>query len=341
MAFYEGPIAEAIEAEMRANGGLLTAEDLAGYSTATFTQPRHRYRQHEFVTCGDLISVEALNLLEQFDLAAHPPESAHFRHLMAEALGQAFVDNFAYAGDPAYIPSPLAGLASKEYASAIARTIHLDRARPEITAGDPWAFEPEGRPALLEATPPAPFEGTTKVCVADREGNFVSLITSLGSGFGSLVLVPGTGIYLGNAMQWFDPQPGRTNSVGPGRMPLYAAPVLLAFKDGKAVGALGGSGGYRIVTSMLHTLVNVVDYEMPLQLALEAPRVQCLGGTVEVDARVPVAVRTELEAMGHRMAVVEGTPFYGGFGFAAAVWQDGEGRLHAASEPTYGGTAGY
>jgi gamma-glutamyltranspeptidase/glutathione hydrolase len=124
-------------------------------------------------------------------------------------------------------------------------------------------------------------------------------------------------------------------------MPLYAAPVLLAFRDGRARGAIGGSGGYRIVTAILHTFVNAVDFGMPLQAALEAPRLHCVGGTVEVDARVPEAVRRDMEAMGHRLAVVQSTPYYGGFGNAAAVWQDDEGRLHAASEPHYGGTAGY
>jgi gamma-glutamyltranspeptidase/glutathione hydrolase len=339
-AFYEGEIAQAIEREMAANGGLLSADDLARFAPSTFDQSRYTYRAHEYVTCGDLIGVEALNLLEQFDLADRDPNGATYRHLMAEALGQAFVDNFAFAGDPLHTPSPLGGLASKRYAEHAARQIGLDNARREIAAGDVWAFDPGVNGASGGSTP-APFEGTTKVCVADRQGNVVSLITSLGSAFGSLVLVPGTGIYLGNAMQWFDPQPGKTNSVGPGRMPLYAAPVMIAFNGQEAVGAFAGSGGYRIPTAILHTFVHVADYGMRLQAALEAPRLHTMGGPVEVDSRVPASVREELEAMGHSLTVFANTPYSSGSGYAAAVWRDAEGYLHAASEPHYGGTAGY
>jgi gamma-glutamyltranspeptidase/glutathione hydrolase len=259
---------------------------------------------------------------------------------MAEALGQAFADNLAFCGDPLHVPSPLAGLASKNYAASLAGGIAMDRARPAITPGDPWAFEPAAERAS-RAAGPGPFAGTTKVCAADEHGNMVSLITSLGSGFGSLVLVPGTGIMLGNAMQWFDPQPGRANSVGPGRMPLYAAPVFLAFRRGNALGAMGASGGYRITTAILHTFVNVVDHGMRLQAALESPRIHAEGQGLEVDSRIPPAVRDELAHRGHRLQVVEETPYAGGFGRAAAVWRDDEGWLHAAAEPHYGGTAGF
>jgi gamma-glutamyltranspeptidase/glutathione hydrolase len=293
------------------------------------------------VTCGDLIAVEALNLLEQFDLAAAGPESLLYYHLMAEALGQAFVDNFAYADDPLCSASPAAGLASKAYAARLARDFSPERAWPEIRPGDPWAAEPE-TPSLAEPLAAlAPLAGTTTICAADSHGNFVSLITSLGSGFGSLVLVPGTGIYLGNAMQWFDPMPGKSNSVGPGRMPLYAAPVLLAFQGGQAVGAIGGSGGYRIQPAVLHTFVNTVDHGMSLQAALEAPRIHTEGATVDVEARLPVAVRDGLAALGHPVRVVESTPYLNSFGRAAGVWRDAAGRFHAAAEPLYGGTAGY
>ena len=325
-AFYEGTLARAIEREMKENGGLVTARDLAGYSPAVFDQPRYSYRDLEYVTCGDLIGVETLNLLERFDVRGSGPDSPGYRHLMAEALGQAFVDNFAFAGDPLHVPSPLAGLASKEYAARMAKSISMDRARSEIQPGDPWAFEPSGGG---EAAAPGPFAGTTSVCAADSTGNFVSLITSLGSAFGSLVLVPETGIFLGNAMQWFDPYPGKTNSVGPGRMPLYAAPVLLAFRDGQATGAIGGSGGYRIPTAVLHTFVNVVDHGLELQAAVEAPRIHTQGETLEVDAAIRAEVREALAGMGHKVNVVESTPYYGGFGVATAVWRDEAGKLHA------------
>jgi gamma-glutamyltranspeptidase/glutathione hydrolase len=322
---------------MAANGGLVTAADLKGYRAHTFEQPRQRYRRWEYVTGGDLIAVEALNILERFELAPFGPDGVGYRHLMAEALAQAFVDNFAHAGDPVHVASPLDGLASKDYAAAIARTISLDKARGAILSGDAWAFQGSNA-----GTPPVPaFPGTTQICVADRSGNMASLITSLGSGFGSLVTVPETGIVLGNAMQWFDPRPARANSVGPGRMPLYAAPVVLAFADGQALAALAGSGGYRIQTAVLHGLVNRLDHGLAPQAALEAPRVHSQGQALEVDQRIEEGVIQALEAMGHRLRRVDAQRFGGGFGRPSAVWREPGGLLHAASDAAAGGVAGY
>ncbi|MBI1778044.1 MAG: gamma-glutamyltransferase family protein [Proteobacteria bacterium] len=336
-AFYKGAIARAIEREMEANGGLLSADDLACYRPHVFIAPNHSYRRWRYVTGGDLIAVETLNILEQFDLAGLGADSAGYRHLMAEAMAQAFVDNFAHAGDPFHVSSPLDGLASKAYAAGIAGTISLDRARQQIRPGDPWAQQ-----GSSTGTKPLPeFEGTTQICVADRRGDMASLITSLGSAFGSLVMVPGTGILLGNAMQWFDPRPGRANSVGPGRMPLYAAPVLLAFAGERAIAALAASGGYRIQTAVLHGLVNRLDHAMEPQAALEAPRVHAAGDGVDVDARIEAAVIHELEVMGHRLRPIDAQGLRGGFGRPSAVWRDERGLLHAASDPSAGGVAGF
>ena len=171
-AFYRGPIAQAIEQEMATQGGLLAAADLAGYAPSVFAQPKYRYREREYVTCGDLIGVEALNLLERFDLALLGADSVGYRHLMAEALGQAFVDSFAYAADPHAAGSRMTQLASKAYAARLAAAWSLERARPEIAPGDLLASELN----IAPIDPPAPFAGTTSICVADRKGNFVSLI---------------------------------------------------------------------------------------------------------------------------------------------------------------------
>jgi len=326
---------------MAANGGLLTAADLASYSPDVLVQPRYSYRDYEYATCGDLISVEALNILECFDVpGCCDPEGATYRHLMGEGLGQAFIDNFTFSGDPRYVRTPLEGLASKSYAKHLAEQIRLDQARREIAPGDPWAFQ-EGKAGSSQLPSMAPFGGTTQVCAADEQGNVVSLITSLGGAFGSLVLVPGTGIFLGNAMMCFDPRPGNINSVGPGRMPLYGVPVLIAFKDGRATGAIAGSGGYRTTTALLHTFVNVIDHGIRLQAALEAPRVHSQGDTLDIDSRIPPNVRDQLRAMGHELRVFESTPVSFPFGRPSAVWCDEAGRLHAASDPFSGGSAGF
>ena len=153
-AFYEGPIAAAIEREMRAGGGLLRAADLAGYRPRRFTERPYRYRRWAYVTCGDLILVECLNILEHFALAPLAQGGVGERHLIAEALAQAFVDNFTHAADPACGPSPLAGLASKAFAAAAAARLDPTRARAAIEPGDPWPYQ-------------AALQGTTQICAMD------------------------------------------------------------------------------------------------------------------------------------------------------------------------------
>jgi gamma-glutamyltranspeptidase/glutathione hydrolase len=141
-------------------------------------------------------------------------------------------------------------------------------------------------------------------------------------------------------MQWFDPEPGRANSVGPGRMPLYAAPALIAFEGAAAMAALAGSGGYRIQSAILHGLVNRLDHGMEPQDALEAPRVHSQGQGLIVDARIEVEVVAGLERIGHRVSRVDAHALGGGFGRPSAVWRDRKGRLHAASDVRAGGVAG-
>ncbi len=288
-AFYDGPIAAAIAQEMRANHGLLTQADLAGYRPHVFEQPRYRYRSIAYVTCGDQIASQALDLLERSDLGALDPGSARRYHLIATAMGQAFVDNFTQASEP---QAP-------------------------------------------------PFIGTTQICAADRDGNVAALITSLGSAFGSLVMVPETGIILGNAMQWFDPQPGKPNSVGPGRMPLYAAPVLIALDGARALGAIVGSGGYRIQAAVLNPLLAIVDHGMNAQAAVEHPRVHSEGAGIDLDSRITPQTRAELEAMGHALRVLDPRELGGGLGRCSMLWRADGDAWEAAAEPWSGGTAGF
>jgi gamma-glutamyltranspeptidase/glutathione hydrolase len=337
--FYDGPVARAIAADMEDRGGLLAADDLAAYRPDVFEQPRHRYRRWAYVTCGDLTGALALNVLEKFDIGGLGHESVGYRHLMAEALARTFVENFAHAGDPRHTAAPLDGLADKGYAAGIAAGIQMDRATAAVVPGDPWPFQSRSGPAA-GAAPPPPFEGTTQICTADAEGNMVALITSLGSAFGSLVLVPETGVVLGNAMQWFDPRPGRTNSVGPGRMPLYAAPVMLVFDGDRAVGAFGGSGGYRITTAILHSFVNVVDHGMGLQAAIEAPRVHHQGDGLVVDRRIAGPIVDGLVRLGHRLETIDTFSPFGGLGRPSAIWRKAPGHLELGSDPMSGGTAG-
>ena len=344
--FYAGPVAEAIERECRANGGILTAADLAAYEPKILREQPASYRGHAYVTANDPLGYEAFNILDELGVGRHGPESVEFRHLMAEALGHAFADNMTHYGDPDARPSPANGLASRAFAAERAAAIDGRRAasRP-IAPGDPRPYESSAaQPERLPATPAyGGVRGTSQVAVADGEGNVAALITSLTSAFGSLVLVPGTGVFLNNGMQNFDPRPGRPNSIAPGKMPIFAAPALVAAKEGEAAFAVGGSGGYRILSGVAHTIVHALDFGMRLQEAVDAPRVHCQGQETFVDVRIPEAVRTRLAELGHDVVVQEEQPGTWYFGRVSAVRRDpARGLLHAASGPAWSsGAAGF
>ena len=176
---------------------------------------------------------------------------------------------------------------------------------------------------------------------ADRDGNVASLITSLTSGFGSLVLVPGTGIFLNNSMQNFDPRPDQANSIKPGKMPIFAAPTLVAARDDGSCFAAAGSGGYRITSGVLHAFVHHVDFRHDVQAAIDAPRVHCQGQQTYVDGRIAPAIRAALAKLGHDVITQTDDPGLNAYGRVCAVALDRKtGLLTAGAGPSWGATAG-
>jgi gamma-glutamyltranspeptidase / glutathione hydrolase len=338
-AFYEGEIAAAIAREIAAGGGILTADDLAGYTPKVISEEPARYRDLTYVTANDQVGYEALNILERFDVAAAGPGSAEHLHLLAEATGHAFVDNVTYYGDPDHTESPVAGLASREFAALRAQAIRLDHAAPRpIATADPWPFDPgDGRPAPPPSVGGA--RGTTQVVAADADGNLVALITTIGDDFGSLVAVPGTGILLNNSMMNYDPRPGRSNSIAPGKMPFFAVPAIVAAREGRGAFAAAGSGGYPILAGVLHTMVNAVDHGLGIQAAIDEPRVHSQGDRTYIDSRVPAAVRDRLTEMGHDLVVQDSTPGELAFSRVSAIRVD-DGVMHAGAGPAWSTGAG-
>ena len=338
-AFYRGRVAAAVERHLRGAGGLIGRDDLAAYRTRTLHEPPLRYRGHEYVSCYDQVAYEALNVLERFDLAGYGPDSYQYRHLVAEALALAFTDSMNHYGDPDFVASPVRGLSSPAFAAVRARLIRMRRALPRpVDAGDPWPYDPHHPDAERVSGPgtSVPRPGTSQVASADRHGNLASCCISVGSSFGSLVYVPEVGCFLNNAMQNFDPRPGRPNSIAPGKMPIFAAPALVATRRGRAVFAASGSGGYRIETGVLHTFMNRVDHGMRLQAAVDHPRVHCQGGETIIDPRVPEPVRQRLRNAGHDLVERPETPGEWPYGRVCAVaWDSRRKLLEGAAGPSW------
>jgi gamma-glutamyltranspeptidase/glutathione hydrolase len=322
---YTGALARAVAADMAANGGLITLEDLAGYRIHEREPVRGDYRGHEIVSMappssGGTHIVQLLNLLEGYDigrgdLAFGTPA---YLHLFAEALKIAFADRRRYMADPERVAVPVALLTSKAYAARRRADIDPARARDQ---------------AAGELTEVATFLGgeganTTHLTVMDDEGTIVSATQTLNSGFGSKVTVPGTGMLLDNCMVLMDPTPGRTNSIEGGKRILSSMSPTLVLRGGAPRLALGTPGGKRIFAAVTQAILNVIDHGMTLQEAVEAPRAWTQGAALELEEGFPDldALRAALRDRGHDVAVVPKVA-----GGMNGVLVDDEGLLHGAA----------
>jgi gamma-glutamyltranspeptidase/glutathione hydrolase len=230
--FYEGAIAQEIVSCVRANGGILSLEDLGRFRASVGVPIRTSYRGHCIETLGGPSGgptvALALAILEGFDLEALGSDAVPRLHVVAETLRIAFQDRFRFLADPACENVPLDRLFDPRYAAERRRHISIDGARTlEIPGGDPWAFSALARYRDASGSVENPGQHTTHLNVADRDGNLVALTATLGNRFGSGVTVPSTGVLLNDGMMWFDPEPRRLNSIRPGKRALHAAAPAL------------------------------------------------------------------------------------------------------------------
>jgi gamma-glutamyltranspeptidase/glutathione hydrolase len=312
-AFYRGPIADAIEAEMRTGGGFLTKADLAAYMVKTHAPLLGRYRKLELAfspgATGGITALETLNILSAFPSDQVGWDSTNGLHLRAEAVRYAFQDRFTYLGDPERVEAPWHALTSTAYGAAVAGCFRRRGPRSQTPAPDPWRFETKTRRALDPAAAAGPSgDCTTHIGAVDRQRNLVSLTHTAVSLFGSRVVVPGTGILLSNGMIWFDPEPGRPNSVGPGKRALVNMVPVLAFRRGEPYLTLGAPGGRKIVSAIPQVLANLADLRVTPQAAIEAPRLHTEGGDLWVDDRVGERSLAALRRMGHPVVPRRETP---------------------------------
>jgi gamma-glutamyltranspeptidase/glutathione hydrolase len=289
---YDGPLGEALVADMRENGGLITMDDLRGYRVYERPPVRGDYRGYEVVSMGPVSSggthiVQLLNVLEGFDIGSMGFGTPDTVHVVAEAMKIAFADRSRYMADPATTDIPLDWLTSKPYAAERRSQIDPRQARQHGAA-----VAPDGEGA-----------STTHCCAMDAEGNVVSTTQTLNGGFGSKVTVPGTGMLLNNCMHLMDPTPGRTNSIAPGKRILSSMSPTLVMRDGRPFLALGTPGGVRIFGSVMQAILNVIDHGMTLQQAVEAPRLWDRGPVLELEQGFPnlEGLKAELERRGHQV----------------------------------------
>ena len=318
--FYEGETARLLAKEMKANGGLITQADLKAYRAIQRKPLVGKYRGYSVIgmppiSSGGTALIQMLNVLEEYDLAADGPRSALTIHRISEAMRRAFADRARHLGDPDFNKSmPIDRLISKEYALGLRKTIREDRA----SVSSPNTFEW-----------PAESNETTHLSVVDRDRNAVSLTYTLEDSYGSKIVVPGAGFLLNNEMGDFNAGPGLTDEKGligtepnlarPGKRMLSSMTPTILAKDGDLSMVIGSPGGRTIINTVLLNILNVVDFKMNIQDAIDFPRFhhQWLPDRIsyEKNGISPDTVAL-LKQRGH---TVEESRYYQGFA-AGIVW---------------------
>jgi gamma-glutamyltranspeptidase/glutathione hydrolase len=305
--FYEGAIARRIAAEMAPHANALSLQDLKNYKVAEREPVRGTYRGYEIVTMpppssGGAHLIQILNMMERWPLNQWGANSAQSVHYMAESMKLAYADRSEYLGDPDFVTVPLKGLTSKRYAEALAAGIDPYKAREarDIKPGKPQPYESDQ---------------TTHYSVVDRFGNAVAVTYTLNTNFGSGIVAKGTGIVLNNEMDDFSAKPGVANAYGlvggdanavaAGKRPLSSMTPTLVLKDGRPVLVTGSPGGARIITTVLQTVVNTIDFGMNPAEAAATPRFhhQWTPDELRVEKGFSPDTISLLKSRGHNIAV--------------------------------------
>ncbi|MBR0825257.1 gamma-glutamyltransferase [Bradyrhizobium manausense] len=338
--FYKGWVGSAIVASSQAGKGLLTQDDLDGYKTRELAPVECDYRGYHVISApppssGGVVICEILNILEGYPLKELGYHSAQATHVQIEAMRHAYVDRNSYLGDPDFVKNPLDRLLDKNYAAKIRAVIDPSKA----------GVSKDIKPGV------APHEGsnTTHYSIADKDGNAVSVTYTLNDWFGAKVTAAKTGVLLNDEMDDFTAKvgvpnlyglvQGEANAIAPGKRPLSSMSPTIVTKDGKTVMVVGTPGGSRIITAVLQTMINAIDYGMNAQEAVDMPRIhqQWLPDLTNVEnyALSPDTQKI-LEGMGHKFGppqpanhlavIIVGAPSLNGK-------QVGNNRYYGANDP--------
>lgn len=337
--FYEGETARKLAKSMAENGGLITLEDLKSYRALERSPLTGTYKGYGIVTApppssGGVGILQMLGVLEGSGYEKSGWGSASAIHTMSEVMRRFYADRSEFLGDPDFTKVPLASLLKPEYLRKLRESIDPNRASPSESI----------RPGALRATESSE---TTHFSIVDKAGNAVSLTYTLNGGYGSTVTAPGLGFLLNNEMDDFAAQPGSPNMFGlvqgeanaiqPGKRPLSSMTPTILTRDGKLFMVVGGPGGGRIISSVLQTITNVIDFQMNVQDAVDAPRFhhQWQPDKITMEPRFsPDTVRL-LEQRGHTVQVTSAVARI------FAIVKNGEWLEGAADGRSYGKAEGY
>jgi gamma-glutamyltranspeptidase/glutathione hydrolase len=309
-AFYDGAIAEKIVAEMHQGGGVITRADLRAYRMVERIPVTGRYRDFRVVSMpppssGGAHIIEMLNMLEPFEISKMEPRGSKYLHLLSEVMRRAFADRAKEMGDADFVDVPLAKLTSKLHARELMKTFNEGRASKSSDFGD--------------MSSPAESPSTTHISVIDRWGNAVSTTQTINYSFGSCVVADGTGIVLNDEMDDFTTMPGtqnvfglvtgKKNDIAPGKRPLSSmSPTMIFDRDGKLQLVVGSPGGPRIINATLQTIVNTLDFKMPLLEAVHATRIhhQWTPDALSFESdSLDADVKQALTSLGHKLTPIE------------------------------------
>ncbi|MFC4349139.1 gamma-glutamyltransferase [Kordiimonas lipolytica] len=345
--FYEGPVADKLISAMEAQGGIMTHEDLKKYRVVERTPLTSSYRGYQIVSMpppssGGVHVIQMLNVLEGWDMKSLGHNSAAYIHRLTESMKYAYADRSKYLGDPDYFDVPVKTLTSKEYAADIRGKINLDRATPSTEIAPAQNLPEESN-------------DTTHFSVMDKAGNMVSNTYTLNYTYGNGHSVPGAGFLLNNEMDDFSAKPGmpngygllggEANSIEPGKRPLSSMTPTFLFKDGEPVMATGSPGGSTIITVVLQTILNVMEFDMNVQAAVNMPRIhhQWYPDRLFLEPGHSVDTRRMLGQMGHKVKTGANEAWDTVLGSAQSLARSVDGLILGAADPRRPGSfaAGY
>lgn len=326
--FYKGEVAEAIVDSLQADGGFMTLEDLEDVQVRELDVVRGSYRGYELVSTpfGGSTTIEALQIMENYDISSMEFGSSELVNLYAEAFCASFRDRFDHLGDPEYQDIPFENLLSKSLAAERASQIKLGQITDFEKIKNITDYE-DSHESL----------DTTHISVADEDGNMVACTQTINGIFGCKIVVEGYGFMLNNVMDAFSTSASRPNALAPGKTPNSSMSPMVVLKDGKPYLVIGTPGARHIITTMTEVLVDIIDYGMGVQEAVDAPRMfYDTEGILQHESRYSEDTITKLTDIGYELQ--EYDEFDKTFGSVQAI-QYADGGLIGAADPRRDGKA--